>query len=497
MSRVHRALIAVTAVALTIPMAQFSAQTSSAATSCRAANSVAGDLNSDGLADVIVGVPSYHDDRGAIDILFSDGTRSFRTAASLGLSSAPGDRFGESVSSADINNDGCADLAVGAPGASTSKGRVHLLFGRADHTLSTGATLNGTAAHGSLGAQVVLLTTEKLTGLGYVRTGQQLVASAPTADDGSAFEAGQVVVQPLSNAGALAAGKVTITQNSPGVPGSSESGDRFGTALAGQERTIVIGTPDEAVGTRKSAGSVTLLSATAAKPTSFAGVAVTQNTAGVPDAAETNDRFGDAVAFRDHYVLVGVPGESIGSATSAGQAHVLNFDPATRKARSLRAVNQNTAGIPGANESGDYFGSSVALGINTLDQLTAIVGAPGEAIGSVLGAGSVTMFRANRAGGLTWALRQGADGVPGAPEAADHFGWSVSVLGGNPDDGEAMADGVVIGTPHEDVGSIADAGSVTYTRSTDTWYSLLLEDTGSSAVPADAAYGETLAGVNG
>lgn len=46
MSRVHRALIAVTAVALTIPMAQFSAQTSSAATSCRAANSVAGDLNS-------------------------------------------------------------------------------------------------------------------------------------------------------------------------------------------------------------------------------------------------------------------------------------------------------------------------------------------------------------------------------------------------------------------------------------------------------------------
>jgi hypothetical protein len=87
--------------------------------------------------------------------------------------------------------------------------------------------------------------------------------------------------------------------------------------------------------------------------------------------------------------------------------------------------------------------------------------------------------------------------VPGAPEAADHFGWSVSVLGGNPDDGEAMADGVVIGTPHEDVGSIADAGSVTYTRSTDTWYSLLLEDTGSSAVPADAAYGETLAGVNG
>ncbi|MBK8446813.1 MAG: FG-GAP repeat protein [Micropruina sp.] len=496
MSRVRRALIAVAAIGLTMSMAQFSAQTSYAAVSCQA-NGVDGDLNSDGLADVIVGVPSYDGDRGAIDILFSDGTRSFRTAGSLGLSSAPGDRFGESVSSADIDDDGCDDLAVGAPGHNSSRGRVHLLFGRADNSLVTGATFTGTAAHGSLGAQVVLLTTEKLTAAGYVRTGQQLVASAPTADDGSAWEAGRVVVQPLTATGALAAGTVIITQNSPGVPGTSENGDRFGTALAGQGRTIVIGTPAEAVGTRSAAGSVTLLSASAANPTTFAGVAVTQNTSGVPGTAESNDLFGSAVAFRDHYVLVGVPGETIGSAKGAGQAHVLNFDPATRKARSLRAVHQNTAGIPGANERGDYFGSSVALGINTLDQLTAIVGAPGEAIGTVLGAGAVTMFRANRSGGLAWTIRQGAGGIAGAPEAADHFGWSVSVLGGDLDDGEAMTDGVVVGTPHEDIGSTADAGSVTYTRSTDTWYTLLLEDTGSPSVPADAAFGETLAGMNG
>ena len=493
MSRVRRALIVATAIGLAVPMLHLTAPTSVAATGCNPDNAVAGDLNSDGVADVVVGVPDYDGERGAVDIAFSDGTRSFRTAASLGLTSNPGDRFGESVATADVDNDGCDDLAVGAPGYDSSKGRVSLLFGRTDHTLAMGSTLTGTAAHGSFGAQVLLLTTEKLTATGYVRTGQQLVASAPTADDGSAWEAGQVVVQPLTSSGALGSGKVTITQNSPGVPGSSENGDRFGTALAGQGRAIVIGTPNEAVGTRSNAGSVTMLSATDAAPTTFAGVGVTQNSAGVPGTAESGDRFGEAVAYRDHYVLVGVPGETIGSATYTGQVHVLNFNPATRTVKSLRAVNQNTAGIPGANETGDYFGSSVALGVNTVDQLSAVVGAPGEAIGSVLGAGAVTMFRANKAGGFAWSVRQGDGYIAGTPEAADHFGATVSVLGGDLADGESMVDGVVIGAPGEDIGTINDAGSVTWTRSTDVWNSLLLEDTGAVDPPADTHFGATLA----
>lgn len=100
---------------------------------------------------------------------------------------------------------------------------MSLLFGRTDHTLAMGSTLTGTAAHGSFGAQVLLLTTEKLTATGYVRTGQQPVASAPTADDGSAWEAGQVVVQPLTSSGALGSGKVTITQNSPAYPAAQRT----------------------------------------------------------------------------------------------------------------------------------------------------------------------------------------------------------------------------------------------------------------------------------
>jgi len=481
MSRAPRLLIATLAIGLVVPSFFSSAPNSMAAVGCHPANHVAGDLDSDGLADVVVGVPSYAADRGGVDILFSTGERRFVRAADLGLTGLAGDRFGESVVVGDIDNDGCADLAIGAPGRNSSAGAAYLVRVDGNRNLTLLNTFAGTAPHGSFGAQVLLLD------------GPQLVASAPTADDGTAWEAGQVQVLPLTAAGALASPRVVLTQNSSGIPGTSENGDRFGTALAGQERTMVIGAPDEAVGTRTNAGAVTIVSATKTHPTSFGGVSVTQNTAGVPGIAETADQFGAAVAFRDHYVLIGVPGETIGSARSTGQVHILNFDPATRTVRSLRAVSQNTGGIPGTDESGDLFGSSVALGINTWDQLTAVVGAPGESIGSVRGAGLVTLFRANRSGGMATTIRQGAGGVSGAAEAGDHFGSSVGVLTGDLDDGEAMADGVVIGTPGEDVGIIGDAGAVTYTRSTDTWYTLLLEDTGDDDIPAGAQFGESVA----
>lgn len=103
----------------------------------------AGDVNGDGIDDLIVGEPGTGSDRGASHILLG-------TTAGFGLSfdlstldgangftltgGANGDASGTAVSGAgDVNGDGFDDLIVGAPSADTlldSAGRSFVVFGR-------------------------------------------------------------------------------------------------------------------------------------------------------------------------------------------------------------------------------------------------------------------------------------------------------------------------------------------------------------------------------
>ncbi|MGW1895774.1 FG-GAP-like repeat-containing protein [Streptomyces sp. NPDC002004] len=102
----------------------------------------------------------------------------------------------------------------------------------------------------------------------------------------------------------------TLNQDTPGVPGVAENGDGFGSALAvadinGDGRTdLVAGAPGEAIGSRARAGSATVLFGGSQGLLSASGaatsVAYQQDTAGVPGAAETGDAFGAALASDDY-----------------------------------------------------------------------------------------------------------------------------------------------------------------------------------------------------
>jgi hypothetical protein len=102
----------------------------------------AGDVNGDGLADLIVGASMQNN--GATD----EGTAYLFYGATGGISATPsvtidsplnhgGDRFGVSVASAgDVNGDGLADLVVGAyrqdaGGTDSNEGAAHLYYGSA------------------------------------------------------------------------------------------------------------------------------------------------------------------------------------------------------------------------------------------------------------------------------------------------------------------------------------------------------------------------------
>jgi hypothetical protein len=101
--------------------------------------SSAGDINGDGLADLIVGVPNSDDGKGAYVIFGKAGAT--RTAIDLtSLVASDGfiirsDGTGSNVASAgDINGDGFADLIVGAPFGSnggTFAGEAYVIFGKA------------------------------------------------------------------------------------------------------------------------------------------------------------------------------------------------------------------------------------------------------------------------------------------------------------------------------------------------------------------------------
>ena len=93
----------------------------------RAGASVAvGDFNCDGTPDLAMGAPLDHyneDEAGLVFLYMSTSEGYVRTATTRSdyLGNPPeeeGDHFGRSIVAADFDDDGCDDLAIGAPGAS-------------------------------------------------------------------------------------------------------------------------------------------------------------------------------------------------------------------------------------------------------------------------------------------------------------------------------------------------------------------------------------------
>ncbi|MDH6214818.1 FG-GAP repeat protein [Streptomyces pseudovenezuelae] len=111
---------------------------------------------------------------------------------------------------------------------------------------------------------------------------------------------------------------------------------------------------------------------------------LTQNTAGVPDTSETGDAFGSGVSLGDVNgdgyadLAIGASGENSG----AGSLTVLYGSASGLKTSGAKAYSQNTAGVPGAGEKSDRFGGRTTLVDHTGDRRAELtVSAPGENAG--------------------------------------------------------------------------------------------------------------------
>ena len=115
----------------------------------------AGDMDGDGYADLIIGAPGRGAGQGAAYIYRGDpGAGLLNATVASAFGSMAGERFGQSVSTAgDANGDGYADVAIGSPLYSSSKGRVRVFLGGSTIALNvaspywafTGATANDLA----------------------------------------------------------------------------------------------------------------------------------------------------------------------------------------------------------------------------------------------------------------------------------------------------------------------------------------------------------------
>jgi hypothetical protein len=122
-------------------------------------------------------------------------------------------------------------------------------------------------------------------------------------------------------------------------------------------------------------------------------------------------------------LAVGAPGETVGGRLGAGAVSVVKNDDTGFLATGSQLFYQGFAGVPGTAESGDGFGSAVAVGGFGRGGGGLAVGVPGEDIGAVADAGALNVLYGLDGVGTELLTQANAAGTA---ESADVFGAAFS-----------------------------------------------------------------------